>query len=177
MGFASIDVGVSCKSTTIHRVRARHEQHQTDGRNIDRYSDNYIMPSTKTNAFNIHSLCHVTHLASTEYSPFGVCLSAFNTLVLLLLCHSRRLSSAFLLFRFNYCRRKKRDNEQAKINFYCSRFDFGNALNGAKIIPNRNFSLVFVSLSTWIKFIGPNALIPPFDTFIHTNYRLDVERI
>lgn len=33
-----------------------HEQHQTDAGYIDRYSDNYIMPSTKTNAFNMQLL-------------------------------------------------------------------------------------------------------------------------
>lgn len=37
-------------------VYAAHKQHQTDAGYNDRYSENYIMPSTKTNAFNMQLL-------------------------------------------------------------------------------------------------------------------------
>lgn len=150
--------------THIHRIR-------TDARNIDRYSDNYIMLSSVPWFFHCTRLHFFLLLLvvvavvssysqpKTNYSPVGVCLKR-------LCVNTRQLAVATLAFNIekSFFDEQPADNEQAKINFFFSHtFSLCCRQSRVQIIP---ISKMFASFSSVCSYSYPSFSHSKFATIL-----------
>lgn len=134
---------------TPHKMGAKAYTIEPDARNIDRYSDNYIMPSSSKWMSMQNVICafwaHRTIFHPADFEVFVSAIFIHRTWMALTLSFSITFFS-FLNFIFFFWNKTAGIMNKQKINFYCSHFHVVQ-----KIIPNA--SLVH-SFDCFVKYLN-----------------------